>query len=111
MKTIKLKYSNEIPRDYTGIVEWENGDKIWLKDGKFHREDGPAYIRNDGYKYWDLDEKPIWDSDDKLDLTNEILLSKEKHSEYPTIQIWKILNKDKVYEQIIIPGMEEYIQE
>ena len=28
------------------------GTKYWYKDGKFHREDGPAYIKPDGSQYW-----------------------------------------------------------
>ena len=111
MKTIKIKYSNEIPKDYTGIVIWDDGDKTWYRNRKFHREDGPAYTGKKGYKSWYLNNKFIWDSDDKLDLTNEILLSKENHSEYPNIQVWKILDKNGLREQIIIPGMEEFIKE
>ena len=111
MKTIKIKYSNKIPRDYTGIVEWENGDKSWYKNGKWHREDGPARIHKDGYKSWYLDGKYVCSSTHKFDLRNKIILSKEKHSKYSTIQVWKILDKDKIYEQIVIPGMEECIIE
>jgi peptidoglycan hydrolase-like protein with peptidoglycan-binding domain len=43
-------------------------------------------------------------------LKNKIILSKEPHSEYPNIQVWKYLDKDKIRERIIIPGMEEYIK-
>ena len=28
-----------------------NGQR-WYKDGKLHREDGPAYINSDGTQYW-----------------------------------------------------------
>jgi len=34
------KYENEI------------GAKIWLQNGKWHREDGPAFIHASGYKAW-----------------------------------------------------------
>ena len=111
MKTIKLKDWDKTPQDYTGIVEWEGGNKGWYKNGNFHREDGPTYIDIDGYKSWCLDGKFIWDSTCKADLTNQIILSKTQHPEYPQVQVWKILDKDKVYEQIIIPGMEEIIIE
>ena len=111
MKTIKVRLYNEIPRKFTGIVDWENGDKEWFKNGKWHREDGPAYIRNDGFKFWCLDGKYIWNSNKKLDLTNQIVLSKAQYPYYSLIQIWKILDKGRVYERIIIPGMEELITE
>ena len=111
MNTIKVVYGGNIPNDYTGIVEYADGGKEWRKNGKYHQENGPAWINLNGYKQWHLDGKIIWSSYDKLDLTNKIILSKSQHPEYPTVHVWKILNKDKVYEQIIIPGMEEYIQE
>ena len=111
MDTIKVKNLNEIPRDYTGIIEYADGEKEWRKNGRFHREDGPAYIRKDGYKSWYLDGTCVWQSGYRRDLRNKIILSKTKHPEYPLVQIWKILDKDKVYEKIIIPGMEAGITE
>ncbi len=57
MKTIKTKYGITIPRDYTGIVEWEDGDVWWLKNGKQHRTDGPAVIWNNGKKKWYVNNK------------------------------------------------------
>ena len=111
MNIIKIKYSNEIPKDYTGIVEWESGNKSWYKNGRSHREDGPAYIRKDGVIYWDLDGRAIWDSHAKLNLRNQIILSKSKHPKYPTVQVWKILGPNGLYEQVVIPGMEAGIIE
>ena len=111
MNIIKIKYSNEIPKDYTGIVEFEDGEKIWFKNGKLHREDGPANLFKDGLERWLLGGEFIWNSNYKIILTNEIILSKTKHPEYPTVQVWKILNKNEVYERIIIPGMEKCIRE
>ena len=111
MKTIKVKHGDGVPKDYTGIVEWEGGDKAWYKNGKFHRENEYAYIGNKNYKEWWLDGKPIWNSNMELDLINQIILSKTQHPEYPLAQVWKILNKNEVYEQLVIPGMDEYIQE
>ena len=111
MNTIKLKSWNDIPSNYTGIVEYEDGSKEWYKNGRFHREDGPARIHKNDYKSWRLEGYYIWDSDHKLGFTNQIILSKTQHPEYPTVQVWKILSKNKVYEQTIIPGMEELIIE
>ena len=111
MNAIKATTWISISGGHTGIVERDNGSKTWFKNGKRHREDGPAHVESNGYKMWYLEGKIIWGSDIKLDLTNEIVLSKFKHPEYPIVQVWKILDKDKVYEQFIIPGMEEFIIE
>ncbi len=110
MNTIKAKKWKDIPNNFTGIVEWKNGNKIWLKDDKYHREDGPAIVWNNGTIQWWLNNKIVWSSEnDSLDLTICIILSKDPHHEYPTIQIWKYLNKYGIQEQIVIPGMEEQI--
>lgn len=110
MKTIKVKHWNEIPINYTGITEWENGARIWFKNGCRHREDGPAYIGLSGYKEWWLDSTIIWASNlDKLDLRNKIILSKEPHLEYPACQLFKYVDKNGIKERIIVPGMEEFI--
>ena len=101
MNIIKLEDWKDIPREYTGIVEGSHGI-YWYKNGLNHREDGPAYVEFNGYKSWWLDGKVIWISNGKLDLTNKIILSKSQHPLYPTVQVWKILNKNEVYEQIII---------
>ncbi len=112
MNIIKVKLWREIPANYTGIIEWESGGKWWYKNGWFHRKDGPAVIYSDGDKEWWLNGICVWDSDfDKLDFTNIIILSKHQHPEYSTIQIWKYIDEDGIHEQIIIPGMEEYIFE
>ncbi len=59
MKTIKAKHTHEVPYTYTGMVEFPSGTKFWFKNGKLHREDGPAIIRDDGnVEYW-IDDKPI----------------------------------------------------
>ncbi len=43
MKTIKVKSYKEIPKNFTGVVEYPNGSKIWYKEGDYHRgEDGPV---------------------------------------------------------------------
>ena len=53
MKEMKVKESNEIPKNFTGIIEWaSDGTKQWFKEGKRHREDGPAIEHSDGSKYW-----------------------------------------------------------
>lgn len=57
MKTIKVFYYSEIPENFTGIVEFTNGDKYWFKEGNLHREDGPAREFSDKSKFWHLEGK------------------------------------------------------
>jgi large subunit ribosomal protein L20 len=52
MKTIKVKLYLDVPNDFTGIAEFANGDKYWYKEGKYHREDGPAVEWANGNKEW-----------------------------------------------------------
>ena len=111
MKTIKVKHGDGVPKDYTGIVEFEDGEKIWFKDGNLHREDDPANVFSNAYERWLLDGKLVWGSTQKLDLTNKIILSKSQHPKYSRVQIWKILDKDEVYDLTVIPGMEKWIIE
>ena len=33
-------------------IEWASGTKEWYRDGKLHREDGPAVVDANGYKCW-----------------------------------------------------------
>jgi len=58
MQTIKIKYWDELPKDYTGIIENTIGDKAWFLNGKYHREDGPAVEYANGDKFWYLNGKP-----------------------------------------------------
>ncbi len=112
MNIIKVKNWAEIPENYTGIIEQENEYKVWLKDGEWHREDGPAIVYNDGEKEWWLDGICIWYSHHKkLDLSKCIILSKKHYFKCPTIQIWKYIDGNRVREQIVIPGMEEWFIE
>ncbi len=111
MKTIQVNNVSEIPVNYTGIVHVESGTKIWYKNGKWHREDGPAYISISGWEEWHLNGKFVWHSEyNKLDFTNKIVLLKEQYPEYPTIQIWKWIDKNGIREQMIISGMEECVK-
>ena len=57
MKTIKVDSWNEIPKNYTGIVENINGDKFWYLNSNLHRVDGPAIEFTNGSKYWYLNGK------------------------------------------------------
>jgi len=74
MKIISVKDWQGIPCDFTGIaklpklIEWykegkrhredgpavedSNGTKSWFKEGRYHREDGPAIEFSEGSKFW-----------------------------------------------------------
>ena len=52
----------------------KDGTKAWYRDGKFHREDGPAIIEPDGYQAW-------WDNGVEYsfdDWAKELNLSQEQ---------------------------------
>jgi hypothetical protein len=49
--------STKEQKNFTGIVKWNNGDIEYYKNGKWHREDGPAIIYFDGYQEWCLEGK------------------------------------------------------
>lgn len=53
MKKIKFEdYSDKKYPKFTGILEFENGSLMYLKNAKLHREDGPALTRADGSEEW-----------------------------------------------------------
>ena len=56
-KVLKLKRGEFAPENYTGIVEYLDGTKIWYLNGQRHREDGPAYEYSNGAKYWCINDK------------------------------------------------------
>jgi hypothetical protein len=60
METIKIKNYFEIPKGFTGIAEYYNGSKLWYRNGKQHREDGPAIEYPDGGKDWFLNGIAIY---------------------------------------------------
>ena len=57
MKTIKIRDFSELPTDFTGVVEYTSGTKVWRLKGKYHREDGPAIEDADGLKQWYLNNE------------------------------------------------------
>jgi len=52
MKSITIKNFAEIPKNYTGHVKHTDGAQVWYKNGKLHREDGPAEIWVTGERFW-----------------------------------------------------------
>jgi|JI10StandDraft_1071094.scaffolds.fasta_scaffold31956_8 hypothetical protein len=99
---------------YEGI----NGARQWFKEGRWHREDGPAIespIRITAefsvlQKTWYLEGKLLTSSYNPTSLIGNVILSKDNvHPIYPLVKIWKVLNKDKIFDLEVVPGMEEYI--
>jgi hypothetical protein len=52
MKIVKAKNWSDIPKNFTGIVEFSDGSKYWYKKGEPHRENAPAIEWVNGSKYW-----------------------------------------------------------
>lgn len=57
MEILKLKQGEFVPRNYTGIIEWEGGVRAWYKEMEYHREDGPAIERKNETNYWYINGK------------------------------------------------------
>ena len=50
---IEFKNYLDVPEDFTGICKFLADNSIcYFKNGKFHREDGPAIQYENGNKYW-----------------------------------------------------------
>jgi len=69
MKLIIEKEVKKIPKNFTGIVEY-NGSKIWYRNGKLHRESGPAIEFADGSKCWYRDGKRHRESGPAVEYAN-----------------------------------------
>ena len=61
--------SDIIPENFTGIVEYTNGDKEWYLNGKLHRESGPAIECAYGTKFWYLNDIEYTESKYKAKLS------------------------------------------
>jgi hypothetical protein len=124
MKTIKIKDLSEIPENFTGIVhflsetkewykegklhredgpavEYPSGTKEWYKEGKRHREEGPACEFSNGYKQWWLESECY----SHINLNDYIIL--DYYEGKCNLMWYKLLNKDKIIECPDIPGLIE----
>jgi hypothetical protein len=54
MNILKVNHWGDIPKNYTGIVEYSMNMKVWYLNGRYHRVDGPAIEWYDGGKAWYL---------------------------------------------------------
>jgi hypothetical protein len=131
MKTFKVTKANRnIPKNFTGVAEYPNGTKHWYKEGKLHREDGPAVEWIIGYKEWWVEglrhrtdgpaiEYPngekswyienIWYSIPKLQflIRTSIYLGKKQNGNY-NLDWLRFLTEEGLREYPIVPGMESY---
>lgn len=106
----KFKSYDDMPRNFTGTVEWPDGRITHHKDGKLHNSNGPAIERKDGTKDWFLDGKYVWFSTNSvLNIKNDCFyLSETKHKNYPEVKVltWIKLDQNGVGNQFVISGME-----
>ena len=110
MQTIKIDSRNErVPRNYTGIVEFLFGTKVWFKEGKIHREDGPAKELAGGHKEWWIDDIELFEQAQILfeECGEVIILEKEIDIETGGEQI-KVFTDQGIIEYPFIPGMRNY---
>jgi len=42
----------KIPKNFTGIVEYSDGDKNWFQNGLWHRIGAPAYLYVNGREFY-----------------------------------------------------------
>ena len=71
----KLYYKDKamtiLHRENGPAVEYADGSKFWVIDGKRHREDGPAIDRADGTKSWWLNDKEFSEKEFKAELATK----------------------------------------
>jgi hypothetical protein len=66
----KYWYKNgKLHRDDGPAMELVNGDKEWYKDGKCHRNNGPA-VEEDGDKFWYKNDELHRDDGPAIELSN-----------------------------------------
>jgi len=73
-----IKETFSVPKGFTGIVEWDGGDKSWLQNGNWHRLGGPAYTGinlMDRFEFYFIDDKKV--TKEQHDLLVDIMKLKE----------------------------------
>lgn len=53
-KTGKIKYQ---PTETDTVVKIDKGEAMWYRNGKLHREGGPAIEESSGFRAWYLNDK------------------------------------------------------
>ena len=99
MKTIKVVFRQDVPEDFTGIVEFSDETRIWYKEGKVHRKDGPAKEWRDSHKEWYLED--IFYK--RINLKDYIIL--DYYQGNHNLMWYKLLGKDNVFDCPDIPRL------
>jgi len=87
-------------------IIWEDGLKEWWREGKTHRIDGPAIESSNGNQYWFIDgEIYSFDTLNSLSQKANVFLDKEK-GKYD-LEWLKFFTENGIKEFPVIPGMEE----
>jgi len=59
MNILKIDSWRDIPKNYTGIIEYPSGDTVYYLNRSLHRDDGPAVICSNGNMYYNINNKNI----------------------------------------------------
>lgn len=108
-KIIDLKWNVS---DNSIWMRFDNQDQAWCKDGKAHREDGPAYIFDDGEEIYFLDGKRLERSDweQQIKLKHPHLIEQgqptkkkitKRTSKKALLKQIEELRKDKIWKKIV----------
>jgi len=134
LKTITLNNSEGVPKNYTGIIKWETARISFYKNGKLHREGGPAIIYTTALRYWykegkihRLDGPAIKYSNKEYDwwiegenfntrhfrfLCEKAIFLRKERGKYG-FEWFNFLTEERIIEFPIMPGMgkDEYFKE
>jgi len=58
--------SSDIPNNFTGILKFFYGERVWYLNGKQHRLDGPAIDYGNELKEWWVNGKFVTELEHKL---------------------------------------------
>src|ERR1700691_3594237 len=115
MEILKIDIWCNLPENYTGIVDYHDGDIHYYLNGLHHREDGPAIIYSDGRMYYFLNGERHREDGPAIiwkDGTIEYYLNGKRHREdgpaiiYSDGRMYYFLNDKNITEEI-----EEWIKD
>ena len=101
MKTVKLKPGESTPINFTGIVEFSNGEKRWFLNDKRHRKDGPAIVGPNGEKHWYLNGKRHREDGPAIVYSNgeKRWYLNGKEVDFQTFELFYMLKYNKIYKE------------
>jgi hypothetical protein len=103
-KEINISSLAEIPSNFTGVANFPY-EKVWFKEGKWHKTDGPAVELADGTKEWHIESRMY--APGKLEsLFKDSIYLEKKKGNY-NLEWLSFLTKEGIEEFPIIPGMKE----